>query len=237
MLKTLNNTILRGWPEERTEVPAQITPYFSVRDELSIQDGVIYRGQRIIIPTSLRSDMKHKLHASHQGTESFLRRARETVFWYVRRSQGTHCRPWEQVGVNLFELDKKDYMITVDYYSNFWKVDRLTSTTSTTVILKLKKHFARHGCPERSSDQRQRPTISFLRIPEVFQGMGFRAEYEESRKEQRKWESQCKGKCSESCEKPDSESSSLMLDPTHTFPSSITETHPHKGWNQAQYSG
>lgn len=37
----------------------------------------------------------------------------------------------------------------VDYYSNFWEIDRLTSTTSTAVVLKLKNHFARYGCPDR----------------------------------------------------------------------------------------
>ena len=58
-------------------------------------------------------------------------------------------RPWQQVGVDLFELNKKEYMITVDYYNNFWEIDRLTSTTSSTVVLKLKNHFARYGCPDR----------------------------------------------------------------------------------------
>lgn len=37
----------------------------------------------------------------------------------------------------------------VDYYSNFWEIDRLTSTTSTAAVLKLKNHFARYGCPDR----------------------------------------------------------------------------------------
>ena len=58
-------------------------------------------------------------------------------------------RPWEQIGVDLFELNKKEFMVTVDYYSNFWEVDRLTSTTSAAIILKLKNHFARYGCPDR----------------------------------------------------------------------------------------
>ena len=38
-------------------------------------------------------------------------------------------RPWEQVGVDLFEPKKKEYKITVDYKSNSWKIDCLTSTT------------------------------------------------------------------------------------------------------------
>ena len=51
-------------------------------------------------------------------------------------------RPWKQVGVDLFELNKTQYLITVGYYSNFWEVDCLTSTTSSAVVLKLKNHFA-----------------------------------------------------------------------------------------------
>ena len=58
-------------------------------------------------------------------------------------------RPWEQVAVDLFELNKKEYMITVDYFSNFWEIHRLTSTTSSAIVLKLKNHFARYGCPNR----------------------------------------------------------------------------------------
>ena len=47
-------------------------------------------------------------------------------------------RPWEQIGVDLFELNKKEFMVTVDNYSNFWEINRLTSTTSAVIILKLK---------------------------------------------------------------------------------------------------
>ena len=55
--------------------------------------------------------------------------------------------PWEKVGTELFSLNGRDYMITVDYLSNFWEVDRLPDTKSLTVIHKLKAHFARNGSP------------------------------------------------------------------------------------------
>ncbi|KAK3731806.1 hypothetical protein QZH41_007632 [Actinostola sp. cb2023] len=61
----------------------------------------------------------------------------------------TCTRPWEQIGVDLFTLDSRDYLVTEDYFSNFWEVDRLHSTTASNVILKLKNHFARYGCPDR----------------------------------------------------------------------------------------
>ncbi|KAL7847378.1 hypothetical protein SRHO_G00223580 [Serrasalmus rhombeus] len=40
------------------------------------------------------------------------------------------------------------YLITVDYFSNFWEVDHLPDASSATVIHKLKAHFARHGIPD-----------------------------------------------------------------------------------------
>ena len=56
-------------------------------------------------------------------------------------------RPWEKVGIDLFTLQNHDYFITVDYFSNFWEIDRLEDTQSTTIIRKLKSHFARFGIP------------------------------------------------------------------------------------------
>ncbi|XP_021370584.1 uncharacterized protein K02A2.6-like [Mizuhopecten yessoensis] len=56
-------------------------------------------------------------------------------------------RPWSKVGCDLFTIHDKDYLITVDYYSNFWEVDHLTDTKSSTVIRMLRAQFARYGIP------------------------------------------------------------------------------------------
>ena len=60
--------------------------------------------------------------------------------------------PCAKVGVDLFSLNNRDYLITVDYYNNFWKVDNLSSTESISVIRKLKAHFARYGILDVMSD-------------------------------------------------------------------------------------
>jgi len=39
--------------------------------------------------------------------------------------------------------------VTSDYFSDFFELDHLRSTTSVSVIRKLKAHFARHGIPEQ----------------------------------------------------------------------------------------
>ena len=61
----------------------------------------------------------------------------------------TPSRPWEKIGVDLFSFDNKDFLITVDYFSNYWEIDKLNNTLATTVVLKLKSHFARFGCPDQ----------------------------------------------------------------------------------------
>ncbi|XP_060082511.1 uncharacterized protein LOC132561828 [Ylistrum balloti] len=54
-------------------------------------------------------------------------------------------RPWFKVGCDLFTIHRIDYLITTNYYSNFFKVDHLTDTKSWTVINVLRAQFARYG--------------------------------------------------------------------------------------------
>ena len=56
--------------------------------------------------------------------------------------------PWQRVASDLFELDKKTYILVVDYFSRYVEVQTLSSTTSASVISVLKSIFARHGIPE-----------------------------------------------------------------------------------------
>ena len=46
-------------------MPTNITPYFQFRDELVVQDGLVPRGDRVIIPRSLRKEIIKDLHAAH----------------------------------------------------------------------------------------------------------------------------------------------------------------------------
>ena len=173
VMSVLIETILCGWPETKADLPIKITPYFHTRDEYTVQDGLVFKGDRVVIPVSLRKEMKEAIHSSHIGIEGCLRRARECIYWpgmnaeikehistcavcnaypasQRKETLMTHDlpgRPWEKVGVDIMQLQGRDYLVTVDYYSNFWEVDHLTTTKSNTVIKKLKAHFSRYGSP------------------------------------------------------------------------------------------
>ena len=56
VLQLLKRTIELGWPERREAVPSEICAFFSYRDELTVQDEILFRGNR----ASMRSEMLQK---------------------------------------------------------------------------------------------------------------------------------------------------------------------------------
>ena len=173
-LQELHAVVTTGWPEKQQDLPANLTPYFHIRDELSIAEGLIFKGERVVIPKNMRKSMLERLHSSHIGETGCLRRARESLYWpgmnaavkdYIQkcevcRSMSTKQqkepirqheipnRPWAKVGADLFTLDANNYLVIVDYFSNYIEIDYLSSTTSSAVIHKMKAQFARHGIPD-----------------------------------------------------------------------------------------
>ena len=179
--QVLTRVIFQGWPDDKSSAPPIALPYFNQRDELTVQNGLIFRGERVVVPKKLREVMKQKIHSSHMGTEACLRRARDSIYWpemkelvescetcrqydcaqpkETLRSTAVPNRPWEQIATDPFSYKGKDFLITVDYYSNFWEIDQLASTSASTVITKLKNHFARYRCPD---------TVISVNGPQVF---------------------------------------------------------------------
>ena len=53
-LLTLATMIMYGWPCDKLQVSFNVRDYWPYRDELSIQHGIINRGTRVLISTSMR---------------------------------------------------------------------------------------------------------------------------------------------------------------------------------------
>ena len=53
-LLELIKVIKAGWPETKGELSHLVLPFFDVLDELSVRDGIVIRGERVVVPKSLR---------------------------------------------------------------------------------------------------------------------------------------------------------------------------------------
>lgn len=149
--------------------------YWSFRDELSLEDGIILKGNRIVIAEQMQAQILSKLHEAHQGMNKTKLRAKETVYWYNINedienmcSTCTTCqkyqpsqakeprinhdipeRPWQVLGSDLFYFKGTNYLIVADYYSKFPIIKKLPSNcTSYSVIEAMKQIFGEYGIPE-----------------------------------------------------------------------------------------
>ena len=165
---------LHGWPEKH-QLKGAIKPFIQFASELSVQDGLLLKGTRIVIPTTMRLEILDRIPEGHLGIVKCRQRALSSVWWPGLSKQieelvklcatcnrykpdhsetmiipeETPSRGFEKVAADLCELNKKIYLVIVDYYSRFFELELLSSTTSKAVIAHMKSVFARHGVPSK----------------------------------------------------------------------------------------
>ena len=173
-LQTLKTTVLTGWPMQKEQVPVNIREYWSYREELTVHNGILFKGSRVVIPRVMRSEVKSRIHSSHLGVEACLCKARDTVSWpnmnaevWDMIKQCSTCNefqaknqkqpmqshqlpdhPWSRVATDQFKLHCKEYIVLVDFYSDFIEAKQLEENTSSSVIEFLKEQFSRYGIPD-----------------------------------------------------------------------------------------
>ena len=80
-LQALKAVIQQGWPEHKSALPPVVSPYFNMRDEMSVRDGLIFKGERVVVPKAARGEILRRIHNSHLGVNGCLNRARECLYW------------------------------------------------------------------------------------------------------------------------------------------------------------
>ena len=66
-LAILKHTIMQGWPSSIKQVPPMLDPFWTFREELTIEDGLILKGTRIIIPNNHHKAILKLIHEGHLG--------------------------------------------------------------------------------------------------------------------------------------------------------------------------
>ena len=85
-------------------------------------------------------------------------------------SHPTPSRPRQKVGMDIFTFRNHDYLITVDYFSAYFEVDRLPSKRIVDIVYCLKQQFARHGIPdEMFNDNSPFNAVEFKQFAEKYE--------------------------------------------------------------------
>ena len=168
--------VANGFPSSSDKLVTATKAYWSVRDELSLFDGLILKGCQLVIPKAMRKDVLSHLHSSHQGIERTKRRARETVYWPGFSSDVTNTvqacepcqlhlpslqketfmhdplptKPFIDMSADLFSSGGYNYLVLVDRYSGWPTVHCWKNMPSSQqVIDAIIQDFAIYGVPLR----------------------------------------------------------------------------------------
>ena len=170
-MRKLYGYTLHGWTSTGKR---ELSFYFSLRNELTINDGLLYRGSRIVIPKAIQSEVIALLHEGHVGIDVMKSISRQCVWWksidgditnYVKscisccqsktssRSAWTswpeETAKWTRVHVDFCGpfVDGVNALVIVDAYSRWPEVHLMRSTTSSETISRLRRTFAQEGVP------------------------------------------------------------------------------------------
>ena len=145
------------------------------KDKLVCYNGVILKGDRVFIPSSIVSQVQTYIHRNHLGIEKSRLRPRRCVFWHTINlhiskmiSQCSTCqiyagpRPKQYsynmissyhylmqcVGTDIFEYRGVNYLILVDNFSLYPWIHFLKYITTKSTIGSLKTILTGFGYPQ-----------------------------------------------------------------------------------------
>ena len=162
----------KGWPDERD---TSLSTYSSKRNELSVHQGCLTWGSRVIIPPQGREVVLQELHEGHPGMTKMKSLARMYVWWPylekdIERSVQLchHCqeqqsappvaplqpwkwpsRPWARLHMDFAgPVNGKMILIVIDVHSRWIEAYPTESASSSAVIELSRVLFSQFGIPE-----------------------------------------------------------------------------------------
>lgn len=69
---------MEGWTRELKE---EFKGYYAKRDSLSVEDGCLFYGERIVVPEVLQQELLSLVHEGHIGVVRMKTLAKQYVYW------------------------------------------------------------------------------------------------------------------------------------------------------------
>ena len=164
---------ITGWNKPSDDT---LMPFYTRRNEITIQNGCLMWGIRVIIPTKFQQKVLDTLHASHLGVVKMKGIARSYVWWpgidkeienITKSCDGCSkiqnnpskvslhpwewpSSPWQRIHIDFAgPFLNQNFLIMVDAHSKWPEVFPMKKITTSTTIEILRTVFARNGIPEQ----------------------------------------------------------------------------------------
>ena len=161
---------LSGWTDKPQD--ERLKPYYTRRNELSVENGCLMWGIRVIIPIKLRNKVLDELHEGHLGIVKMKELSRSFFWWpqlgsdieqLARKCLGCQVHqkappkasshpwewpsaPWERIHIDFAgPFMGHMYFIAVDAHSKWPEVHVMNSITASKTIDILRQIFGRSG--------------------------------------------------------------------------------------------
>ena len=80
-LQLLSRQVMQSWPDNVKKVDSAVKPYWSLKYVISVEDGLVLLGSRLIVPESLRGNILQQIHEGYLDIEKCKLRAKSCVYW------------------------------------------------------------------------------------------------------------------------------------------------------------
>ena len=163
--------VKEGWPHALSE---ELKDFKKLENSLSTENGCVFYGLRVIIPSTLRNHILKLLHLGHFGMQRMKQLARSTVYWpridfdiedlcrkctscgqFQNKPDKPSIHPWmmPEKPWSRLHLDHainflgRNWLVLVDAYSKYPCIHPTTSTSSKSTTAILEQEFAHFRYP------------------------------------------------------------------------------------------
>lgn len=172
-LVQLADKVKNGWPNKIVMVPDAIRYYFKFRQDITVDNNLIFMNNRLIIPKNLRMSILRKMHEGHLGITKMKQTARNLYYWpkidehieeFIRKCficqtyQNNNIKepllshdipdlPFSKVGIDIMDFRRKSYLVIYDYTTKWLDIKLISSKSAGNVINSLVDIFSQFGVP------------------------------------------------------------------------------------------
>ena len=160
---TVYRLTLNGWTEGMQDVPCIACHFWGTRDELTVENGALLKGDRVCILPEVYERMPTDLHNNHRGIEKMRHLSQTTVCWpgidaditnyvnhckiYTKHKAKEAVQPvlprdvpdplWQDLTADFFTYNHKEYSLITDTFSKYPFVYQTSSKSADSIIKKL----------------------------------------------------------------------------------------------------